>query len=179
MLGALAARKHLYCEWPLGRGLDESEEMAAAAEAAGVHVAIGLQTRMNPAAQRARDLLASGAIGRLLSARVFSSTMAFGPKVEAAKAFAEEAENGATLVTIQGSHTLDLAIALLGRFESLSAMTTTLYPELQVGDQEQRQVRSTPDHLLVQARGADRCIVARGHRRTTARGDTVLPGSEW
>jgi len=43
VLAAVAARKHIYCEWPLGRDLAESEDIAAAAQAAGVHVAIGLQ----------------------------------------------------------------------------------------------------------------------------------------
>ena len=155
VLGALAVGKHIYCEWPLGRNLAESEELAAAAHAAGVHVAIGLQTRMNPAAQRARELIASGAIGRPLSARVVSNTVAFGPKVETAMAFAEKAENGVTLVTIQGAHTLDLAIALLGKLDELAALTTIQYPEVEVGDDAMRQVRSTPDHLLVQARVSD------------------------
>ena len=114
VLAALAAGKHIYCEWPLGRSLAESEELAAAAGAAGVHVAIGLQTRRNSVARKAREMIVAGAIGRLLSARIVSSTVAFGPKVEAAMIFAENAVNGATLVTIQGAHTLDLAIAVLG-----------------------------------------------------------------
>jgi predicted dehydrogenase len=151
-LGALAAGKHLYCEWPLGRDVAEADELAAAADAAGVHAAVGLQARMNRTAQRARDLIASGAIGRPLSARLYSSTMAFGPKVESAMAFAEQAENGATLVTIQGAHTLDLAIAVLGEFKAASALTTTQYPEVEVGDDATQQARLTPDHLLVQAR---------------------------
>ena len=156
VLDALAAGKHIYCEWPLGRNLAESEELAAAAQAAGLHVAIGLQTRMNPAAQRARDLISSGAIGRLLSARVLSNTAAFGPKVETAMAFGEKAENGVTLVTIQGAHTLDLAIAVLGRFSDVTALATTQYPEVEIGEENAvRQARSTPDHLLVQARVAD------------------------
>jgi predicted dehydrogenase len=78
--------------------------------------------------------------------------MAFGPKVESAMAFAEQAENGATLVTIQGAHTLDLAIAVLGEFKAASALITTQYPEVEVGDGATRQERSTSDHLLVQAR---------------------------
>ena len=56
VLAALAAGKHVYCEWPLGRDVAEAQEMAAAAKAAGVHAAIGLQTRANPAARLAREL---------------------------------------------------------------------------------------------------------------------------
>jgi len=92
VLAAVTAGKHIYCEWPLGKNLAESEELAAAAQAAGVHVAIGLQTRANPAAKQARSLIASGAIGRVLSARVISTTVAFGKSVEQGMAFAEKSE---------------------------------------------------------------------------------------
>lgn len=155
VLRALATGKHIYCEWPLGRNLTETEEIAAAARAAGVHVAIGLQTRMNSAMHRARDLVASGAIGRLLSARLYSGTAAFSPKIGAADAYLENAENGATLVSIHGGHALDLAIAVLGQFAEVSALTTIQYPKIEVGDDSMRQARSVPDHLLVQARLTD------------------------
>ena len=56
-LAAVAARKHIYCEWPLGKNLAEAEELSAAALAAGIHVAIGLQTRASPAARQARSLI--------------------------------------------------------------------------------------------------------------------------
>ena len=112
VLGAVAAGKHIYCEWPLGKNLSESQELAQAANSAGVHCIIGLQTRANPFARQAEKLLSSGAIGRVLSANVISAAMAFGPKVENAMEFAEDGANGVTLVTIQGGHTLDLAIAL-------------------------------------------------------------------
>ncbi len=152
VLAALEAGKHIYCEWPLGRNLAETKELAAAAEAAGVHAIIGLQTRLNPAMLRARALISSGTIGRPLAARVFSSTVAFGPKVEAAMSFAEDPSNGVTLVTIQGAHTLDFAIAVLGPFADLSALTTIQYPQVTVGDSKTEQTRSTPDHLLAQVR---------------------------
>lgn len=153
--GALAAGKHIYCEWPLGRNLTETEELAAAARAAGVHVAVGLQTRMNPTMHRARDLVASEAIGRVLSARLYSGTAAFSPNITTADAYLENAENGATLVSIHGGHALDLAIAVLGQFADVSALATTQYPHIEVGDDSTRQARSIPDHLLVQARLTD------------------------
>ncbi len=152
VLSALEAGKHIYCEWPLGRNLAESTELAVAAQDAGVHVAIGLQTRMNNAARHAKDLLASGAIGQPLSASILSTTAAFGRNVERAMAFAEDVANGVTLINIQGAHTLDTAIALLGEFSGVNAMNTTQFPIVEVGEEHSRQTRSIPDHMLVQAR---------------------------
>ncbi len=151
VLGALAAGKHIYCEWPLGKNLCESRELVQAAKSAGVHCIIGLQTRANPAARQAEKLLASGAIGRVLSADVISAAMAFGPKVEKAMAFAEDDANGVTLVTIQGGHTLDLAIALLGPIQNASALASTQFPNILVGDSAEPLKRTIADHLLVQA----------------------------
>ena len=154
-LAAAAAGKHIYCEWPLGRNLAETEELAMAARKAGIHVAVGLQTRANPAAMQARSLIASKAIGRILSARVLSTTAAFGSSVEPAMAFAEVPENGVTLPTIQGAHTLDLTIALLGAYSELGALTSTQYPDVEIGDRAEHARRTTPDHMLVQTRLQD------------------------
>ena len=67
VLAALAAGKHVYSEWPLGRGSMGSEELARAAQAAGVRHAIGLQLRASPAVRAAREVVASGSLGRLLA----------------------------------------------------------------------------------------------------------------
>ena len=149
-LAAVAAGKHLYCEWPLGRNTAETVELAAAIRESGVHAAIGLQARADPAVRQARRLVLSGAVGRVLSARIVSTTMAFGPEVEPAMAFAEDPANGVTLPSIQGAHTLDVAAAVLGRFASVSAMATTQFPEVRIGVDQ--ATRRTCDHLLVQAR---------------------------
>ena len=85
----------------------ESQELAQAAERAAVRVAIGLQTRASPAVRRAQELVRSGALGRILSARVVSTTAAFGPEVPSAMTYAEDPANGVTLLSIQGAHTLD------------------------------------------------------------------------
>ena len=155
VLAALSAGKHMYCEWPLGRDLAETGELAAAARAAGVHAVIGLQARLHPAVRRASDLVMSGAIGRVLSARLYSGTVAFGPKWDEADAYLDDPANGATLVSIHGGHALDLASAVLGPFDTVAALLTTQYPEVEVGDDAKRQARLIPDHLLVQARLAE------------------------
>ena len=63
VMAALEAGKHVYCEWPLTRTAAEAAGLAAEAEQAGVHTAVGLQARFAPAVERARRLVAEGAIG--------------------------------------------------------------------------------------------------------------------
>ena len=160
VLAALAADKHVYCEWPLGRDRAEAAEMAAAARARAVHVAIGLQAHMNPAARRAAELIAAGAIGRPLTARIFSSTTGFAPRLPATHAYLNKIESGANLITILGGHTLDVAILVLGGIDSLDALTTLQHPTVTLTDTGEQIQRTAPDHLLVQARMISGCALA-------------------
>jgi predicted dehydrogenase len=70
----LNAGKHIYCEWPLGRNVDEAERIADTARQAGVHHAIGLQGSAAPTTRRAIEVITSGPIEHLRSARVVSNT---------------------------------------------------------------------------------------------------------
>jgi predicted dehydrogenase len=79
VLAALSAGKAVYCEAPLGRTVAEAEEMATGVGL--LHTAIGLQGRLNPAVQRAAELLSSGKIGRPLNARIVSATTGFGAEI--------------------------------------------------------------------------------------------------
>lgn len=152
VLAALAAGKHVYSEWPLGRGGIESEAMARAAKAAGVHHAIGLQLRASPAVKAARDRLAGGTLGRLLSVSAFSSTAGFGPVVPAPFVYLEDPAAFANLVTIQGAHTLDLVTALGGAATGLAALASRQFPEIRTGDDAEPRRRETFDHLLAHGR---------------------------
>ncbi len=152
VMAAIAAGKHVYSEWPLGRDVAEAEEMAAAAHAAGVHAAVGLQLRGSPVVRRAREMVASGAIGRVLSANVYSATAGFGPDVPAPFIYLEDPRNFANLVTIQGAHTIDLAISVVGALGDLNALATAQYPEIRAGDDKEVRKRTTFDHLLLQGR---------------------------
>lgn len=66
--------------------------------------------------------------------------------------YLEDPRNGANMVTIQGAHTIDLAIAVLGEFVDITALNTRQYPDIEVGDEHEPQTRTTFDHVLVQAR---------------------------
>ena len=152
VLGALRAGKHVYCEWPLSPTLAEAEELAKAAAGAGVKVSIGLQARVNPAARRAAELIAKGAVGRVLGGRCISTTAAWGGVIQPGMAFAEEPGTGVNLVIIQGAHTVDLMIALLGDLADASTLATRQYPEVAVEGEGRTIERRTFDHIAVQGR---------------------------
>src|SRR5207245_10609214 len=63
---ALEAGKAVYCEWPLGNGLNEAETLAALAKKQGVLAVTGLQARSAPAGAYVRDLVAQGYVGDVL-----------------------------------------------------------------------------------------------------------------
>ena len=64
---ALAAGKHVLCEKPYSRRPEEVDEAFDAAEAAGLVLAEAFMYRHHPQSAKARELVRSGAIGRLRS----------------------------------------------------------------------------------------------------------------
>ena len=112
---------------------------------------VGLQARANPAVRQAQELLAANAIGRPLTARMVSTTAGFGPNPDHAVAYTENPSNGVSVITVQAAHSTDLAMALLGGVAAFSALATTQFPTIRIGNGEP-QPRKTYDHLLVQAR---------------------------
>src|SRR5258708_9406642 len=64
---ALAAGKSVYCEWPLGRDLEDARAMAALAAKQGVRTVAGLQARQAPAIEFVQQLLRDGYVGEVLS----------------------------------------------------------------------------------------------------------------
>src|SRR5207245_9521100 len=64
---AVAAGKAVYCEWPLGRDLEDARAMAALAAKQGVRTVVGLQARQAPAIEFVQELLRDGYVGQVLS----------------------------------------------------------------------------------------------------------------
>ncbi len=157
VLAAIAAGKAVYCESPLGRDVAEAEEMEAAARAAKLPNAIGLQARYNPSLRRAAELIAAGAIGRPLTARVVSTSMGFGPAFPAAYDYFNKAESGADLSTITVAHTLDALEAVLGKISEVDARSAILFPDVQLVDTGETSRRETADQVNVLGLAGDGC----------------------
>jgi predicted dehydrogenase len=62
-LAALSAGKHVFCEKPLGLGVEQSRVMLDAARASGLVHMTGFNYIRTPASQLARQIIASGEIG--------------------------------------------------------------------------------------------------------------------
>lgn len=152
IVAAVRAGKHVITEWPVGTGSAQTEEIARISAGSQVRTAVGLQAALSPAARRAVELVRSGAVGRVLTATVSSTTAGFGPRVPENALSLEDPATGMNLTTIQLAHTLDLAIRLAGPTTSVAALLTIQYPDLEVGDPPRPHRRTVADHVLLHAR---------------------------
>src|SRR5213594_1297983 len=119
---ALAAGKAVYCEWPLGRDLED----ALAAEH-GVRTVVGLQARQAPAIEVVQQLLRDGYVGEVLSTTMVGVSIA-GDVVGRANAYMLDETNGANVLTIAVGHSMDTLNYVLGEFADLSAVSDLRRP---------------------------------------------------
>jgi predicted dehydrogenase len=157
VLPALAAGKHVYCEWPLGRDMAEAQEMAAAVPQ-GVHAVVGLQGVFAPAIRAVAKLVRDGALGRLQLLRGFGSAAAWGAESPPHYAYLQDKSNGASLETIGGGHTLASLEALAGAYVEVDARNSILRKKVRVTGTDEFVDRTCADHMLVTGLHERGCI---------------------
>ena len=118
---AIAAGKHVYCEWPLGIDTAEAQSMLDAATWRGVVHMVGLQARQAPALRYARDMLADGAIGTVIGCSL-SHCEPWAYAADSRRAYLEDRRTGAHFLSIPGGHSLDAMRFLLGELALASAL---------------------------------------------------------
>jgi predicted dehydrogenase len=124
---ALDAGKAVYCEWPLGRDLDDARAMAALAAQQGAHTVVGLQARQAPAIEFVLELLRNGYVGEVLSTTMVGLSV-LGDVVGQPNGYMLDKTNGANLLTIAIGHSLDTLNYVLGEFTDLSAVADLRRP---------------------------------------------------
>jgi predicted dehydrogenase len=164
---AIAAGKHVYCEWPLGNGLTEAEELAALARARGVLGVVGTQARAAPEIEYLRHLIADGFVGQVLSTTLLGQGGGWGGIIGEKKihAYLLDRANGATLLTIPVGHTLAALRDVLGEVTTVSATLATRRTTARAADTGETLPVSAPDQVLVSgtlSSGAPVCLHYRG-----------------
>jgi predicted dehydrogenase len=152
-----------------------------ASAAGSLHTAIGLQGRHNPAARRAAELVASGKIGRPITATVVSPTIGFGPEMPVAHDLFNKCSSGANLLTITGGHTLDLVEAILGAITQVDACAEIRWPIVKLTETGEQSARDTADYVEVVGKTRSGAVFAAkfegGVRPETVRFNFEVTGS--
>ena len=145
---ALYTGKAVYCEWPLGRDLEEAREMAALAVDHGARTVVGLQGRQAPAIEFVQELLRDGYVGEVLSTTMIGVSIQ-GDVVVQPNVYMLDARNGANLLTVAVGHSLDTLDHVLGEFADLSAVSATRRPLITAGGTGERMVKTAVDQVAV------------------------------
>src|SRR5881397_100281 len=145
---ALAAGKAVYCEWPLGRDLDDARAMAALAAEQGVHTVVGLQARQAPAIEFVQELLSDGYVGEVLSTTVVGLSVP-GDVVVEPNAYMLDKANGANALTIAVGHSLDTLNYVLGEFADLSAASALRRPLMTIEETGEQIVKTAADQIAL------------------------------
>ena len=159
-LAALAAGKHVFCEWPLGLDTSQARDMATAAQRSGRRHMVGLQGRIHPVLMHVRKLLRDGFIGRMLSVTLTSSLSNWGPRLPLAEEYRADRSGGATGLTIPGGHSLDTLAACVGPFREFSALVSTQHKETEIIGTGRIVPVSSPDQVLLSGTLADGAVAS-------------------
>ena len=148
VMKALQAGKAVYCEWPLGNGLKEAQEMADLARKQGSTTMSGLQSRSDPVIRYARELIDQGYVGEVLLANlkiIAGAQLERGP----GRIWQGIRSNGANPLTIPGGHSMDALVYILGEFTEVSARVATRITQWRNTETGQNMTVDAPDAVSV------------------------------
>jgi predicted dehydrogenase len=171
---ALRAGKGVYCEWPLGNGLNEAETLAALAKEQGVLAVAGLQARSAPPVAYVRDLIEQGYVGEVLSTTLIGSGMGWGPTVEPFNAYLNDKDNGATMLSIALGHAADALCHCLGEVRELSATMTVRRTAFQVAETGETRPMTADDQVMVSGLLEGGAALSIHYRGGVSRGTNLL-----
>lgn len=135
-IAAAEAGKHVFCEKPLARNAEEAKMMLDAVEKAGVKNMVAFNYRFVPAIRQAKELIDSGALGRIYHFRAVYLQEWIMPHFGTPKIWRLDKEvAGSGAIGDLGAHIIDLGRFLVGEMSSVSAMTRTFIEERPLPDE--------------------------------------------
>lgn len=129
-IAAAQAGKHILCEKPLARTAEESKTMLDAVNKAGVKHMVAFNYRFVPAVRQIRNLIDSGALGKIYHFRAVYLQEWIMPHYNTPMIWRlDKKVAGSGALGDLGAHIIDLAHYLVGGIKSVGAMTRTFIEE--------------------------------------------------
>ncbi|WP_439865083.1 Gfo/Idh/MocA family protein [Pseudomonas antarctica] len=140
-MAAIAAGKAVYCEKPLAVSLEQADAMRRAASAAGVVTRVGYNYQHNPMIGWARQMIASGELGEIISFQGENSED-FMANPATPWAWRCEADHAGGTLADLGSHLLAMARYLVGDVQRVCGDTQTVHKQrpASAGSQDMRAI---------------------------------------
>lgn len=120
----VAAGRHILLEKPIARNITEASALVSLCREAGVTLGIVFQHRMRAASLKAREMVASGALGALGLCEITVPWWRPQSYYDESDRGSYGRDGGGVMIT-QAIHMLDLALSLAGPVENVLALTAT------------------------------------------------------
>ncbi len=169
---ALNAGKHVYCEWPLGNGLEEARTLTALAHAKGVVAVAGTQARTALEIEHLAKLIQDGYVGKVLSSTLIGSGGNWSGETIEEYYYLFEEKNGASMQSIPLAHTLAAVKDVLGDFAHLDAQFVSNFATVKVADEV--RAKTVPDQIMLQGTLNSGAAISVHYRGGVSRGTNLL-----
>lgn len=128
-IAAAEAGKHVICEKPLARTLDEARKMYEAVSKAGVTHMVAFNYRRTPAVLYAKKLIEEKAMGEILNFRgTYLQDWSADPDSPLSWRFQKDIAGSGALGDI-GTHVVDIARHLVGEVSAVQSILRTIIPD--------------------------------------------------
>ncbi len=156
ILYALEAGKDIYCEKPLCASYEEAREVADAARNTKSVCGVVFNTRFLLPVMRAKELISSGRIGRILSYDFsFLHSSALDPNRTGWK---QDRRFGGGVLYDLGSHAVDLAEHLCGRIARVTGKSQIAFDHRRSFDGEENWVTNAEEAFYIRCEGEDGAV---------------------
>ncbi|MGC4191421.1 MAG: Gfo/Idh/MocA family oxidoreductase [Thermomicrobiales bacterium] len=129
--------KHVFCEKPIARTVEDGEAMVAACDAAGVTFMVGHVVRFFPEYERMKEILDKGNLGRIATIRASRTNP---PVMERSPWFADIEKNGGVVLDLM-IHEIDTLRWLFGDVERVFAHGLSFLPVHEKRDYTMASIR--------------------------------------
>lgn len=171
---ALESGKHVYCEHPLGNGLEETRLLAEIAAKQSVVAVVGTQMVVAPEILYLQQIIKDGYVGKVLSTTLIGSGGNWGKETVADLSYLSDKANGATMLTIPLAHTLAGVTSVLGSFSELSSKMISNFDTVKVLETGEVKSKTAEDQIMVIGTLENGAAISVHYRGGVSRGTNLL-----